>query len=121
MLLGCAIAVTIGALIAARAGGRTGALVLAVFVGFAASAGRLAFDAIVQRDAPDADHGRSFAGFETRFQLAWVAGAFLPVVLHTPLGAGFLGIGLASGAAAVAYATGRRIGTGPVVRLLRRG
>ena len=29
-------------------------------------------------DAPDANRGRSFARFETRFQLAWVIGAFIP-------------------------------------------
>ena len=36
---------------------------------------KLSFDAIVQRDAPDANQGRSFAKFETRFQLAWVSAA----------------------------------------------
>jgi hypothetical protein len=74
----------------------------------------------VQRDAPDADHGRSFAGFETRFQLAWVAGAFVPVAVHVPLGVGFVGVAIVAGAASAAYATGRRLTTGPLVRRLRR-
>ena len=120
MLLGCALLVAAGALLALQVGGRAGASVLAAIVGLAASAGRLAFDSIVQRDAPDADRGRSFAGFETRFQLAWVAGAFVPVVIPTPLGVGFLGIAGASGAAAVAYATGRRLTARPLVERLRR-
>jgi hypothetical protein len=33
----------------------------------------------VQRDAPDAARGRSFARFETRFQVVWVAGGVLAV------------------------------------------
>jgi Na+/melibiose symporter-like transporter len=120
ILLGCTAAVAVGALGAAQLGGRPGVAVLAAVVGLAASAGRLAFDSIVQRDAPDADQGRSFAGFETRFQLAWVAGAFVPVAIPTPLGAGFLAIGAASAAAAVAYGTGRRLTARPLVRRLRR-
>ena len=120
ILLGGAIACALGGLIALRVGGRPGAAVVAVFVGVAAAASRLAFDAIVQRDAPGADHGRSFAGFETRFQLAWVVGAFIPVVLPTPLGAGLWAVTIVGGVAAVAYATGRRITAGPIVRRLRR-
>jgi hypothetical protein len=121
ILLGCVITVAVGALLASQLGGRPGAAVMAGLVGIAASTGRLAFDSIVQRDAPDADQGRTFAGFETRFQLAWVAGAFVPVVIPTPLGAGFLGIAIASAAAAVAYATGRRLTARPLVQRLRRG
>lgn len=120
ILLGCVAIVAVGAAACSRVGGRTGAVLLAGLVGIAASAGRLAFDAIVQRDAPDADQGRAFAGFETKFQLAWVAGAFVPVVIPTPLGAGFLGVGLMGAVGAVAYATGRRITTRPIVQRLRR-
>ena len=120
ILLGCTAGVALGALVASRVGGRPAAALMAAVVGVAASVGRLAFDSIVQRDAPDADQGRSFAGFETRFQLAWVAGAFLPVVIPTPLGAGFLGMGIAAAVAAGAYATGRRLTARPLVRRLRR-
>jgi hypothetical protein len=120
ILLGCVGLVAVGAFVASRVGGRPGAAVMAAAVGFAASAGRLAFDAIVQRDAPDADQGRSFAGFETRFQLAWVAGAFVPVVLHLPLGAGLGVIGLAGAVATVAYGTGRQLTAGPLLERLRR-
>ena len=54
-----------------------GAMVLSLTVAMGAASGKLAFDALVQRDAPDANHGRSFARFEARFQIAWVLGAFL--------------------------------------------
>ena len=64
-------------------GGRVGrgygsTLLLALGVGVTASAGKLSFDSIVQRDAEGADHGRSFAIFETRFQIFWVVGALIP-------------------------------------------
>jgi hypothetical protein len=75
----------------------------ALIVGVGASAGRLAFDAIVQRDAPDANFGRSFARFETRFQLLWVIGAFLPVIVPVPARLGFLVLASAAGFAAFAY------------------
>lgn len=54
--------------------------VIASAVGIAGSAGKLAFDSIVQRDAPDANRGRSFARFETRFQILWVIGASIAVI-----------------------------------------
>ena len=53
---------------------------LAAAVGIAGSAGKLAFDSIVQRDAPDANRGRSFARFDTRFQIIWVIGAAIAVI-----------------------------------------
>ncbi len=88
---------------------RAVAALVAVSVAVAAAIGRLAFDAVVQRDAPDADRGRAFAGFETRFQLAWVAGAFVPVVVRLPGWAGFLGCALLLGWAAGWYLVGQRV------------
>jgi MFS family permease len=56
---------------------------IAVFaIACTASMGRQAFDSILQRDAPDAARGRSFARFETLFQLAWVLGALSAVVFQ---------------------------------------
>jgi hypothetical protein len=49
----------------------------ALVVGFGSTAGRLAFDSLVQRDAPEEIRGRTFARYETIFQLCWVAGAGL--------------------------------------------
>lgn len=109
ILLGALIAVSLAAVAALRMGGRPAAALLAVFVGLAASAGRLCFDAIVQRDAPDADRARSFARFETRFQLAWVLGAFIPVAHSMPLSLGFGVIAVVATIAGATYATGRRV------------
>ncbi|MFM7063168.1 MAG: hypothetical protein ACKO04_06720, partial [Actinomycetes bacterium] len=64
--------------------GLTGQALLALCIGVAAASGKQAFDAVVQRDAPDANRGRSFARFESRFQVAWVCGAFVPVVITMP-------------------------------------
>jgi len=67
----------------------------------------------VQRDAPDANFGRSFARFETRFQLVWVAGAAIPVVFPIPGGVGMALIAVGCGGAFVVYATGLRAFTSP--------
>jgi hypothetical protein len=57
--------------------------VLALFAGLAGMAtefGRLAFQSLMQRSAPGGAHGRVFVRYEILFQLAWVAGAFVPAV-----------------------------------------
>ena len=61
--------VVVGGIVALFLGDVVGAIVLGSCVGFAGTAGKLAFDSILQRDAPDANRGRSFAEFETRFQV----------------------------------------------------
>ncbi|HEY4333440.1 MAG TPA: hypothetical protein VGM78_12745, partial [Ilumatobacteraceae bacterium] len=93
-------------------GGVAAGVMLALFVNFAAALGRLAFDSIVQRDAPDANQGRAFAQFETKFQLAWVIGGLLPVI-YSPTGEhdgpiGFLIVGLIGLFAVVSYIVGTR-------------
>ncbi|MEY2424391.1 MAG: hypothetical protein QOI95_4458 [Acidimicrobiaceae bacterium] len=105
MLVGVLVLVAGGGLACALQGGLLGSAGCALLVGLGASAGRLAFDAIVQRDAPDANFGRSFAGFETRFQLLWVIGAFLPVIVPIPARVGFVVVAGAAGFAAFAYWT----------------
>jgi MFS family permease len=68
-------------LVAAAVGG-TGALVgLSFCASLAASIGRMGFEAILQTEAPAANRGRAFAGFETRFQLGWAAAGLVPVVV----------------------------------------
>lgn len=108
ILAGSLLLAAAGGLLALRVGGRGSGVVLGLSVGAAASAGRLCFDAIVQRDAPDADKGRSFARFETQFQLVWVAAAMIPVALSVPTDAGYLVITVAAVVAAVSYLTGRQ-------------
>ncbi len=61
--------------------GLPGQALMAFLVAVAASSGKQAFDAVVQRDAPDANRGRSFARFESRFQVIWVLGAAVPVLI----------------------------------------
>ena len=101
MLIGSlGVAVIVGLLVA-WTGGLVGATVIAMAIGLAAATGKLAFDSIVQRDAPDANRGRSFARFETRFQIIWVLGAFIPVVIPLPARLGFLIVALAAAFAIV--------------------
>lgn len=100
--------VVAGSLLALYRGGLFGAVVIAGVVGVGASAGKLAFDSLVQRDAPDANRGRSFARFETRFQLTWVAGAVLPVAIHIPARAGAAIVAGVAGFALFSYVAGTR-------------
>lgn len=60
-------------------------LVVAASLGGAASVARQGFDALVQTRAPTATHGRTFARFETRFQVAWVAGAIAATAIGIPI------------------------------------
>jgi hypothetical protein len=89
-------------------GGVVAGMLLAGSVSFAAAIGRLAFEAVVQRDAPDANRGRAFAQFETRFQLGWVGAGLVPVVLQMPGRLGFVMVGIAAGSVAVYYVIGTR-------------
>ncbi|MEI8240606.1 MAG: MFS transporter [Actinomycetota bacterium] len=95
-------------LCAALTGGLGTAVLLAFVVNFSSSIGRLAFDSIVQRDAPDANQGRAFAQFETRFQLAWVLAALFPVAFTLPGQVGFLVVGLFGLFATASYLIGSR-------------
>lgn len=88
-------------------GGLKGAIVVALVVGLAASAGKVAFDSVVQRDAPNADYGRSFGRFETRFQLSWVVGSALAVIPMS-LRLGFILITVALAAAVVLHLVGAK-------------
>jgi hypothetical protein len=105
--------ITLGLIVAtgvatAYAGGVLGAAILGAAVAVGSTAGKLAFDSLVQRDAPDANRGRSFARFETRFQLIWVAGAVLPTVVPIPAQLGFLVVAGAAGFALFSYVAGQK-------------
>jgi hypothetical protein len=108
ILLGVFGATAVAAFAAAMFGALTGAMLLSLAVALGAGAGKLAFDSLVQRDAPDANYGRSFARFEARFQLTWVIGAFLPVVLPLPARVGYVLVAIAAGFATVTYFLGTR-------------
>jgi hypothetical protein len=92
--------------VATRLDGYGALALLAGVLGLAAAAGKLAFDSIVQRDAPDAVRGRTFASFETKFQLVWVAGAAIPVIISIPSGVGLAIVSAAAGVAFAVYVSG---------------
>ncbi len=95
-------------------GGPLGAVVLAGVLNLMAALGRLNFESIVQRDAPDANQGRAFAVFETRFQLAWAIGAFIAVALQVSGSIGFLIVGSVAVAASIhLFTRGRTDGKRP--------
>lgn len=96
-----------GGLFGLALGDVTGATIICSCVGFAGGAGKMCFDSILQRDAPDANRGRSFARFETRFQVSWVIGAFLPVAIETGVRAGFFVVFVIAGVALGSYVVGR--------------
>lgn len=100
--------IAIAGLAAAFTGGLGTAVVLAFVVNFSGAVGRLAFDSIVQRDAPDANQGRAFAQFEARFQLSWVLAGLPPVAVTLPGRVGFLVVGLMGAFAMVTYLIGSR-------------
>lgn len=116
MLVGVLAGTAALAVLAAIAGGLVGSFTAALAVSTAAATGKQAFDAIVQRDAPEANLGRSFARFETRFQLIWVVGALIPVVLPIPARLGFFGVAVTAAFAAFTVHFGRS----PLNRLLQR-
>lgn len=100
----------VASLFVARFYDRFTALIAALVLGMGASAGKLAFDSVLQRDAPDAIRSRTFARFETRFQIVNVVGALIPVVLLPSPRLGLLGLSIALGFAGLSYLGGLRAG-----------
>lgn len=102
-------AIAAAALFAAFSFDLFGAAVLSFVVAAGAATGKLAFDSLVQRAAPDANYGRSFARFEARFQFAWVVGAFVPAVIPLNLAVGGTGVALVAVVALVSLVLGRPV------------
>jgi hypothetical protein len=106
VMLGFTVVVSSGA---AWRGGLAVSAAMGATIAIVSTCARMAFDSIVQRDAPDANRGRSFARFEVRFQLAWVLGAVLPLLfLPIPVRVGYAGIAIAAAAALFSYVAGQR-------------
>jgi hypothetical protein len=82
---GSLVVLSIVAAFAALGQSRPLVLLAAGVLGGAASVARQGFDAMVQTHAPSATHGRTFARFETRFQLAWVLGAIAATAIRIPI------------------------------------
>jgi len=108
IIVGSIIATALIVLFAARAAGGIGLAIAAFFVAIGSSTGKQAFDSIVQRDAPDAMRGRTFARFEMIFQVAWVLGGLIPVIFATAMDArlGLFLLSVALGAGAIVYGSG---------------
>lgn len=118
LLAGSLLAPAVVALFGARSSDRASFVLVAFVLAMGAACGRLAFDSLLQRDGPDEIRGRTFARFETRFQLIWVAGAVVPVALFTVLTerVGFFLLALALGASALTYVGALRSGRLPEPR-----
>ena len=108
MLLGALGLSAVAGVVAALLGGVPAGVLLACVLNLSAALGRLAFESIVQRDAPEANRGRAFARYETRFQLGWAVAGLIPVVINIPGPIGFLLVGMLCAAAFVNYAAGTR-------------
>jgi hypothetical protein len=107
MLTGALGLVVVGTFFSLFIGEVLGAAIVGSCVGFGAAIGKLAFDSILQRDAPDANRGRSFARFETRFQVSYVIGSFIPVAVQTGARAGFAVLLAVALFATASYVIGR--------------
>ena len=82
--------------------------VIALSVGLASAVAKPSFDALVQRHVAESSQGRAFSHFETRFQLMWVVGSFVPVVLSLPVAAGSLVMAVVAAVGAVSYMSSQR-------------
>jgi predicted MFS family arabinose efflux permease len=115
ILLTAMLTTTAFVLLAALTGGTFGFAIAGLGVGLGASAAKLGFDSLLQRDGPDAVRGRAFAKFETRFQIAWVIGSLIgliPIDDHV----GLLVLALLVGFAGASYFAALRAARGRVYR-----
>jgi MFS family permease len=123
ILAGSLIVPALMCLFAARSASITWILLAAALVAAGASSGRVAFDSLLQRDAPDAVRGRSFARFETRFQITWVVGALIPVAIppiYMDLRVGLFALALALAFSGLSYVAGMRAAREAVARRRQR-
>jgi len=104
IVLGALVGVACTGLVVWQTSGVAMAAVLAFVLAAAAAAARLAFDSLVQRDNADAVQGRAFARFEACFQLVWVVGALLGVLVPFSRPLGGLVVAFLTAGGAVAYA-----------------
>ncbi len=92
-------------LLAGRVGVETAAAGgLAMGAGIAAA--RLGFESLVQREVPAPARGTAITRAETTFQLAWVAGAVLPVAFPLPTTPSLLAAAVVCLVAATTYTVG---------------
>jgi hypothetical protein len=122
ILLGASALATATGVLGAIMSGLAAYSIIAFGIAVAGSAGKQAFDSLVQRDAPVADRGRTFARFESRFQVVWVLGAVIPAAVHFPFEAGAIVVAAGGAFATICDGLGRfpqlsrsgKSGTSPV-------
>lgn len=116
MLIAAPCVVGVVALALTQSPGRWSSAGLALVLGLVTAASKLAFDSLVQRDAPSAVQARSFARFEAAFQLVWVVGALAPVTLTISTTLGYVVLAVATIGSATWYGISpRRKGALPAV------
>ncbi len=103
VVVACVSAGAIGALLAFQVFGLPLLTVYALVAGAATELGRLAFQSLMQRNAPEGALGRVFVRYEVMFQLAWVGGAIFPALLPIDFRQGILILAAVYVATAVAY------------------
>ena len=81
VVIACVCSAGIGALLASELFGLPLLAVYALTAGAGTEFARLAFTSLMQRNVPEGALGRVFVRYEVLFQAAWVAGAFVPVLL----------------------------------------
>jgi MFS family permease len=94
LLLASLAAIAIAAFVFAAGLDVLTASVVAAVVGLGAASARLAFDSLIQRDAPEEVRGRTFARYETLFQICWVGGAGLATAIPFSSASGLRALGL---------------------------
>jgi hypothetical protein len=103
VVITCVSGAAIGALLAFEVFGLPLLTVFAFVAGGATELGRLAFQSLMQRNAPEGALGRVFVRYEVAFQLAWVAGALVPTLLPIDFREGILILAVFYIAIAAAY------------------
>jgi MFS family permease len=116
MLVGAAAVVAVVAAVMTQNPNRYGSAALAGVLGLVTAAGKLAFDSLVQRDVMESIRAKTFARFEAAFQLVWVVGALIPVVLTIRTAFGFALLATATAVAAIWYVLQRPVWRSSVVR-----
>lgn len=92
-VLACLVGSTVAAALGWLLFGLLTILLVAVVAGIAQTLGKLALDALIQRDVTAGVRASAFARSETMLQLSWVVGAGAGTLLRPDLG---LGLGLAA-------------------------
>ncbi len=89
VVVGALLAAGVGAFLAIQTFGLPTLALFAALAGMSTEAGRLAFQSLMQANAPGGAQGRVFVRYEVVFQVAWVLGALIPSMFPLSFRAGF--------------------------------